>query len=233
MQVRVTENGPYRVSGGVPLVRTRPIQSEYGEPVAWAPTEPVEAGETYELCRCGASATKPFCDEVGCTRGFDGTEVADRGPRAARMRVHDGDGVQVTDDRSLCTHVGFCTNRWTHVWEMVRESSDPDVRTEMVAMISRCPSGRLGSRPTGAATDDEPAFPPSVAVVRDGPLWVRGGIELLGADGAAYEIRNRMTLCRCGRSGNKPFCDGTHAEVGFRDPVQERPTGEPAPAGDG
>ncbi len=64
----------------------------------------------------------------------------------------------------------------------------------------------------------EPAFEPSVAVVADGPLFVRGGVEVIGADGEPYETRNRVTLCRCGRSENKPFCDGSHAEVGFTDP---------------
>ncbi len=63
----------------------------------------------------------------------------------------------------------------------------------------------------------EPKLPQSIGLVEDpakkcsGPLWVRGGIPLIGADGRAYEIRNRMTLCRCGRSENKPFCNGAHA----------------------
>jgi hypothetical protein len=69
----------------------------------------------------------------------------------------------------------------------------------------------------------EPEFPPSIALVEDphqgvsGPLWVRGGIEVIAADGTPYELRNRVTLCRCGQSNNKPFCDGTHASVGFSD----------------
>lgn len=54
-------------------------------------------------------------------------------------------------------------------------------------------------------------------MIRDGPLWVRGGIPVESSDGATYEVRNRVTLCRCGRSSNKPFCDGTHKGVGFRD----------------
>ena len=46
---------------------------------------------------------------------------------------------------------------------------------------------------------------------------VVGGAQLTAGDGTAYEVRNRMTLCRCGASANKPFCDGTHTEVGFAD----------------
>jgi len=44
---------------------------------------------------------------------------------------------------------------------------------------------------------------------------VRGGVRVVAADGEDYEVRNRQTLCRCGQSQNKPFCDGSHKEFGF------------------
>ena len=50
-----------------------------------------------------------------------------------------------------------------------------------------------------------------------GPIWVRGGITVESADGREYEVRNRVTLCRCGQSSNKPFCDGSHVECSFHD----------------
>ncbi len=50
-----------------------------------------------------------------------------------------------------------------------------------------------------------------------GPLRLRGGVQVIGADGFAYEVRNRVTLCRCGASRNKPFCDGSHVSIGFSD----------------
>jgi CDGSH-type Zn-finger protein len=71
-------------------------------------------------------------------------------------------------------------------------------------------------------------FEPSIGVVEDpqigvsGPLWVRGGIQVEAADGTPYEVRNRVTLCRCGASQNKPFCDGSHAAIGFTDENPER-----------
>jgi hypothetical protein len=64
----------------------------------------------------------------------------------------------------------------------------------------------------------EPEFEKSIVVVEshprheNGPLWIRGGIPIESAYGKQYEIRNRMTLCRCGHSKNKPFCDGSHIE---------------------
>jgi hypothetical protein len=86
-----------------------------------------------------------------------------------------------------------------------------------------CPAGRLVAwdRETNVAL--EPTFEPSIGLVEDpsrglaGPLWVRGGIPIVSADGEDYEIRNRVTLCRCGASGNKPFCDGNHVKIGFTD----------------
>ncbi len=91
------------------------------------------------------------------------------------------------------------------------------MRARLQHMVDLCPSGRIAHAATVDAEPDEPEFEPSIAVIRDGPLWVRGGIPVESADGTTYEVRNRVTLCRCGRSSNKPFCDGTHKVVGFRD----------------
>ena len=69
----------------------------------------------------------------------------------------------------------------------------------------------------------EPKFEKSASLIEDpetqssGPIWLKGGVELEGADGFKYEKRNRVTLCRCGRSRNKPFCDASHIEAGFTD----------------
>jgi CDGSH-type Zn-finger protein len=69
----------------------------------------------------------------------------------------------------------------------------------------------------------EPNFKPSISLLEDtgkrvsGPIWVKDGIPVESSDGKEYEIRNRVTLCRCGKSRNKPFCDGSHIEAGFND----------------
>ena len=85
------------------------------------------------------------------------------------------------------------------------------------------PRRALVARERASGVALEPRFEPSIGLVQDtarqisGPLWVRGGIPVVGADGVTYEIRNRVTLCRCGASSNKPFCDGSHASTGFSD----------------
>jgi CDGSH-type Zn-finger protein len=215
--IRVESGGPYRVSGSVPLSRTAQVETAYEEPVDWAPLEPLSADADYALCRCGRSDAKPFCDDTCVNLTWESSETADPAPRATRARVFVGEGVVMTDDHSLCTHAGFCGDRFTSVWQMVRHTDDPAIRERMKAMIDRCPSGTLAHAADVEAANDEPVFEKGICVIRDGPLWVRGGIPVESADGTAYEVRNRMTLCRCGNSGNKPFCDGSHWETGFRE----------------
>ena len=78
--------------------------------------------------------------------------------------------------------------------------------------------GRLVAWDNATGERLEPTYEPSISIVQD-PVsdWLRGGVQLVGADGFHYEVRNRMTLCRCGASRNKPFCDGTHVSIGFSD----------------
>jgi CDGSH-type Zn-finger protein len=214
--VEVVAHGPYRVRG-LPVVRTAQVETEYGEPVAWAPDAPLEHGPEVRLCRCGASATKPFCDDACDRIGFDGTEVADHGPYEDRRYPYETDGgLTLDDDVSLCTGAGYCGDRFENVWAMLMRAADPAVRDRIRTMTALCPSGRIRTR-IDDGPPEEPPYAPSVAAIADGPLWVRGGVQVVGADGEPYEVRNRQTLCRCGNSGNKPFCDGSHKQTGFHD----------------
>jgi CDGSH-type Zn-finger protein len=214
--IEVRPNGPYLVKGGPPLRRKRPIVSEHGEPLTWSSdaAEPVvDRGPVYALCRCGGSASKPFCDGTHARAGFDGTESAPTDTYADGAKEYIGTGITVTDDRGICEHAGFCGNRLTNVWKMVRATEDSIVRAQVIAMIERCPSGALTFTVDGRPI--EPDLPVEIGVVDDGPLFVTGGIPVRRSDGQPFETRNRVTLCRCGGSKNKPLCDGTHREIGF------------------
>jgi hypothetical protein len=121
------------------------------------------------------------------------------------------------DDRTLCTRAGYCGDRFRNVWAMIADAADdPEVAARIRQMSKLCPSGRLVTQPDEEARD-ELDYAPSIGVIRDGPLWVRGGVSVIAADGTPYEVRNRITLCRCGNSRNKPFCDGSHEDAGFRE----------------
>ena len=215
-QIIVRENGPYKVTGGIPLVRKTPVMSEHGEPLAWKTETVLSPEDSYVLCRCGLSSTKPFCDGTHRSEGFDGTEQAPIGPIAHRVTNYEGTQIVVKDDRSICDHSGFCGNRITNVWKMIKDTNDTQVRAQIMAMVERCPSGALSYalEPDGELV--EPDLSQEVAVTPDGPLWVSGSISLERSDGQPFESRNRVTLCRCGASKNKPLCDGSHKEVGFK-----------------
>jgi CDGSH-type Zn-finger protein len=220
-QIKIKENGPFLILGGVPLVKRYPAKSVHGEPLEWDPVgaedEEAEMKEEYELCRCGQSANKPFCDGSHKRINFDGSLTADRRPIAERRKVIPGTGVVMTDDPSLCSDTGFCGTRFTKVWKMIHHTSDPEVRDRLIRMVANCPSGRLEVT-LESGEPIEPEYLASIALVPDGPLWIRGGIPIEAPDGFVYEIRNRVTLCRCGQSKNKPFCDGAHERSGFKAP---------------
>ena len=212
--VTVRPDGPYIVSGSVPLRVRRPVTSEHGESLTWQSDEVSEQKGIYALCRCGESSRKPYCDGTHAKVGFDGTETAPTDSFRERCADLGGVGIQVSDDRSICVHAGFCGNRISNVWKMTRETDDSVVRAQVMAMVERCPSGALSYAVDGA--EIEPALPVEISVITDGPLWLTGGIAVERADGEPSETRNRVTLCRCGHSSNKPLCDGSHKEVGFR-----------------
>ncbi|MEA2580100.1 MAG: hypothetical protein QOE83_992 [Actinomycetota bacterium] len=212
-RVQVTTDGPYEVRN-LPVAPGRIVKTDLGEPVEWEVGDPYPAGASIRLCRCGRSQTKPFCDDSHLD-GFDGTEVADRTPTAERRTQFPGNGLTLTDDISICSRAGFCKDEVSDAWERMDSVDDPDVREKVEAIVARCPSGRLVLiRNDG--TPVEADFEPGIVVERDGPYWVRGGVRIESSDGEPRESRNRVTLCRCGASGNKPYCDGTHEEIGFQ-----------------
>lgn len=213
--IRIANDGPYFVSGGVALtVRTR-LLDDHGEAIAWADGETRQAQPTYVLCRCGHSDNKPFCDGMHRKIGFDGRCTADRAPGATRRKVYRGAGITMTDDESLCGGYAFCDPHGG-VWKEIAATADPAVRERLQRQVANCPSGRLQCTVDGASAPAEESYPPTVATIPDGPLWVLGGVPVELPDGFRYEIRNRQLLCRCGGSLNKPFCDGSHSKLNFK-----------------
>ena len=98
-----------------------------------------------------------------------------------------------------------------------------------------CPSARLTAWDNATERPYEYKYEPSLGLIEDnaigasGGLWVRGGIRMTRENGEPFEIRNRVVVCRCGQSANKPYCDGTHAAIKWRDELQDQPAGETLP----
>ena len=221
-RVVVTKNGPYLVSGAVPLARQTIVADAEGGSESWRETDPFPPQESYALCRCGHSANKPFCDGTHKKIGFDGTETASRQPYREQAQLTEGAMLALSDAQSLCAFARFCDPNG-QVWNQVEHTEQVKVRATFVRQVNNCPSGRLVAWDRATGKPIEHQLPVSIGVIEDppegvsGPLWLRGGIPVIAADGFAYEVRNRLTLCRCGASRNKPYCDGSHAAVKFND----------------
>ncbi len=221
-KIEVIEHGPYVVTGHVPLSIEVITPNDEGESWEWKTPKTYEAKDRYRLCRCGHSSNKPYCDGTHNEIGFDGTETASNAPYAQQAQTTDGPTLVLKDAESFCASARFCDN-FGSAWELVTHSDKKKQRELVIHEVVSCPSGRLVLRDKKTGKPVEPEFPPSIGLVEDpardrsGPLWVRGGIKIVGSSGASYEVRNRMTLCRCGASENKPFCDGSHLKAKFKD----------------
>ena len=176
-------------------------------------------GDGAALCRCGGSAKKPFCDGTHRRIGFTDQNLAD--PATNKRATYVGQSITIFDNRAICAHAGFCTDGLKAVF---REDADPWIdpdgaaAAQVIAVIEKCPSGALSYAIEGREVRDH-AGPVCITVTKDGPYAVSGGPEVVGVafgDGASKE---HYTLCRCGASKNKPFCDGSHWNVGFKDPA--------------
>jgi CDGSH-type Zn-finger protein len=215
-KIEVAKNGPYLVSGGLPLSEQHIVTNAGGESLDYREGKKHPAPAQYALCRCGHSGNKPFCDGTHAKVNFDGTETASRKPYLDQTETIDGPTVRLTDAESLCAFARFCDPKG-RIWNLVEQTDDPETRKIVEFEAAHCPAGRLVVWDKQTGKPVEPKFKPSLGLIEDtakqvsGPIWVRGGIPVISADGKTYEIRNRMTLCRCGQSNNKPFCDGSHA----------------------
>ena len=213
--IQTARNGPYLVTN-VPTVR-----SHLGIATKAAPQ--------LALCRCGASAVKPACDGTCHANGFSDAKNPARVPD--RRDTYPGQQVTVFDNRGICQHSGFCTDRLPTVF---RSDNDPFVAPsggrmdEIVRAARDCPSGALsyalGPTEARADVDGHGQRPPAIEITADGPYRVTGAIPLEGADGkrvrhAHGASAEHYALCRCGHSQNKPFCSGMHWYVGFTDPA--------------
>lgn len=216
-RIRVAPAGPYLLTGVTNLY------THLGEPI---PTRPQMA-----LCRCGASATKPTCDGACARTGFTGDKDPNR--VADRRDSYLGQQVTVLDNRGVCQHSGFCTDRLPTVFHLGEEpfvTPSGGRMDEIVRAVRDCPSGALSYAVDGVEARGQVDYAgrrePAVEVSKDGPYRVTGGIPLVDGSGED-EPRNQgasaehYALCRCGRSQNKPFCSGMHWYVGFTDPAPD------------
>lgn len=169
------------------------------------------------LCRCGGSASKPFCDGTHMSNGFSSDSTSDR--RRDHRDDYEGSGIVVHDNRHACAHAEECIHGAPEVFHKMHRPWITPEKAEadhLAEVIRRCPSGALSYRQGGSEWSDTDR-PPRVRVMPGGPYRLEGFVELAIDEGAWAEGvgREHYALCRCGGSKNKPFCDGTHWRNGF------------------
>jgi len=213
--IKVSNNGPYLVSGRLPL-QEKIIQYDTKLDVSqWKDDYTYPLQDQYRLCRCGHSQNKPFCDGTHATAKFDGTETASHTVYQDEAVTLNGPGLRLYDAKILCASARFC-HRGGGIWRLIKSSDKSRDKSMAIDEAAECPSGRLVVFDYSTKESLEPLLEPSIVLINDpyihtyGPLWVRGNILIAASDGQRYEIRNRVTLCRCGKSKNKPFCDSSH-----------------------
>lgn len=221
-KVIITKDGPYLVQGNLPLSKEIIISDEDKIAIEWKKGDKYPDKEKYSLCRCGNSKNKPYCDGTHSKTGFDGAETASKKKYIEEADVIKGPEINLTDLISICAGARFCDYS-EGTWILTKNSNNKESKKLAIKEACNCPSGRLVAwdKKTGEAI--EPIFKPAISIIEDpainvsGPIWLKGGISVISSDGTQYEIRNRVTLCRCGKSKIKPFCDSAHIITGFSD----------------
>jgi CDGSH-type Zn-finger protein len=223
-KITILKHGPYLVEGAVPL--DEKVMISEGHHRVYQQGRTFNTEESYALCRCGQSENPPFCDGSHVDAGFDGTETADTTSFNERVELFEGPTLDLFDD-NRCAFARFCHQDDGDVWTLTEESDDPKLRKEAIQASTDCPAGRLVHHDKENNYQEiEPELEPSISILQDperqvsAPLYVKGGIPLVSAEGFTYEQRNRYALCRCGASRNKPFCDASHVSAGYVDGLE-------------
>ena len=196
VSVTVIDNGPLKISGEA-------VSVHYCGEALESP-----AGKDVYLCRCGESSNAPYCDGSHSRTGFVG---ASEPGEKKEIRVWEGRTIKTYFNSNTCMHVFLCKP----LKELrQRELDGDDSAAEEIARVVRtCPSGALSFEAKDVSTPS-PIDGPDVDIMEGGEVRIQVPFEI-NAELQERQAEDRATLCRCGQSKNKPFCDGTHKAAGF------------------
>ena len=166
------------------------------------------------VCRCGQSKYKPHCDGSHSKEGFVNEKDEER--KKNNVKDYEGENITIHDNRSVCCHDGSCVELLPEVF---RKSCTPWINPDgsspgkIIKVIEKCPSGALSFSLGSKKYCEFGQKTEKVIFVKDGPVKVEGKIEFKDYQSDKPECSEHYTLCRCGKSKNKPFCDGTHDDT--------------------
>lgn len=139
-----------------------------------------------------------------------------------KLHTYESEEIEVTYDLNRCIHAAECVKGLRKVFDPEKRPwIQPDqASAESVAnAVTRCPTGALHFEYKQDEAGEEPPTQNSISIIPDGPVYLRGDIEVRDHEGHVLLRDTRFALCRCGKSANKPACDNTHSETGFEAPA--------------
>ena len=190
LKITILDDGPIRVEGAKSAAFC-------GE------TLPVD-GDLW-LCRCGQSKNPPFCDSSHRQVGFDGSC---ENPPDKAVHTWEGRTVRTHFNPNTCMHVFKCQP--LKALRHAELDGDDAAAVEIMRVVATCPSGALtAERKTEGEVPEEPGFDQQIDIMAGGEVRIQCAFEI-NADKLERQRPERATLCRCGLSRNKPWCDGQH-----------------------
>ena len=189
--VDVTENGPIKVSG-------------FGS-ITYCGEKLKTDGEVL-LCRCGETKTPPFCDWSHIESGFSGKKSIES---YKDIRVWEGKTIRTFFNANICMHASNC-RQLGKLRKQELDESDSSAAEKIAKVVISCPSGALSYELIEG--DNKITFEDSdhIEIVKGGEIQIKCKIDAENVNFLERQPENRLTLCRCGLSKNKPFCDGAH-----------------------
>lgn len=137
-----------------------------------------------------------------------------------KIQKYIGQEITVTFDKTRCIHVGECVRGLPVVFDTSKVkwiAPDNADATKVAEVVERCPSGALQYELTGNVLSEIAPSHNTVVINPHGPIYVRGDIEIVDSEGNVLARETRLSLCRCGKANNKPYCDNQHVQIKFRD----------------
>ncbi len=200
--IHIKDNGPILVKDATTIIDTKGHSFALKKNTA--------------LCRCGASKNKPYCD--GQHNNINFNSQSKKSETSDKLNVYHGDEIDVFYNKSLCSHAGICGSQLNTVFDTKKKPwinpNNADVEA-IKEVVKTCPSGALqwskpGKNPEHLVADGE-----VILVEENGPYHIKN-INLENQVQSEHGCENKYVLCRCGKSKNKPFCDGSHSEYNWQ-----------------
>ncbi len=195
-QIVFTKNTPYMVVD-VDKIMDKKGNMHYAFPVT-------------PLCRCGKTNKQPYCDGAHEKEGLNEVKIEDRA--ADKLKDYIGEDITLHFNLGVCCHDGYCIEELPQVFDVDKRpwiQPDKGKLKDIIAVAESCPSGAL-SYTIGSRRYKDLDNEPIIVVDPKGPFEVKGYIEIKDEENTRPECKEHYTLCSCGKSKNKPFCDGGH-----------------------